>query len=271
MASRSEIALATVLQVMRPLVRLLLRNGVTFTTLSTALKPVFIDAARAELARQQMPQTDSAVTLLCGVHRRDVRQLSRPASAQAVVVRESVSLVGQVIGRWMTDDRWLGADGSPRPLGRIADGDGFDALVSSVSLDVRPRAMLDEMLRLGVVTVDDAGVRLVAEGFAPRQGLEASAALLAANLHDHAAAAVDNVTLGANFLEQAVYVDELTPESIEALRRTVRRASQQAFKSVLREAQLRFDGDAAHAEPSARHQRARFGMFFFSDSDPPKD
>jgi hypothetical protein len=271
MPTRSEIALATVLQVMRPLVRLLLRSGVTFPTLSAALKPVFVEEARSELARLQMPQTDSAVTLLCGVHRRDVRQLTRAAVADAAPLRESVSLVGQVIGRWMTDERWLGTDGAPRPLARSAEADGFDALVASVSHDVRPRAMLDEMVRLGVVELGEAGVSLVAEGFAPRQGLEESASLLAANLHDHAAAAVENVTAGSNFLEQAVYVDQLTPESIEALRRTARRASQQAFKVVLREAQQRFDADAALTDPGPPRQRARFGLYFFSDRDTARD
>jgi len=54
---------------MQPLVRLLIKNGVTYPAFAVALKRVFLDAARAELARQRMPQTDSAVTLLSGVHR----------------------------------------------------------------------------------------------------------------------------------------------------------------------------------------------------------
>ena len=81
MSSQPSLVLDRVLRVMQPLVRLLLRNGVTYTVFAAALKRVFLDGARQELAARGMAQTDSAVSLLCGVHRRDVRSLSRGEGA----------------------------------------------------------------------------------------------------------------------------------------------------------------------------------------------
>ena len=71
----AQIVLAGVLRLLAPLVRLLVQHGVPYTTFAAALKPVFVDAARKELTAAGKPQTDSAVTLLSGVHRRDIREI----------------------------------------------------------------------------------------------------------------------------------------------------------------------------------------------------
>jgi hypothetical protein len=269
MALRADIALNTVLQVLRPLVRLLLRHGVSFPAFSAALKPVFIEVARAELQRSGRAATDSAVTLLSGVHRRDVRQLTRGEPADTAAQRDPGGLVGQVVARWLSDETWLDDEGQPMALSRSGLM-SFDTLVDSVSRDVRPRALLDEMLRLGVAVQTDGGeVLLAAQGFAPRAGLEQSAALMAANLHDHAAAAVANVEDGRNLLEQAVYVDEIGRESVQALRLVARRQSQSFFKAVLAEAQTRFDQDARQLPAPDRGERVRVGIYFYTDHEDP--
>ena len=268
MSSRSGIVLSTVLRVMQPLARLLLQHGVTYPVLSAALKRVFLDAAQAELASRGMPATDSAVTLLSGVHRRDVRTLTRgvvPQRSMGSDSTEPVGLVGQVVARWLSDAACLNTDGTPRRLARSGAAPTFDALVANVSRDVRPRAMLDEMLRLGVVSEHEDGVALRAAGFAPRQGLAEMAGLVAANLHDHAAAAAANLQGERNFLEQALYVDEITPASARAVHDAAVLAWRQAFKAVMKEAQGRFDTDAAEVAPEERTHRARFGVYFFSD------
>jgi hypothetical protein len=121
MATKAAIVLGCVLRVMRPLVRLLIRNGVPYPAFATALKHVFVEAARAELASRAMAQTDSAITLLSGVHRRDVRNLGRPASSRKVVAPEPRSLPGEVIARWLSDPAYLDAQGAPRLLPRGAE------------------------------------------------------------------------------------------------------------------------------------------------------
>jgi Family of unknown function (DUF6502) len=267
MSSRSEIVLGAVLRVMQPLTRLLLQHGVTYPVLSAALKRVFLLAAQAELAHRGMPATDSAITLLSGVHRRDVRNLSSVDAPQvgSAATSAPMGLVGQVVARWLTDTQCLDRKGAPKRLARSGEPPTFDALVASVSSDVRPRAMLDEMLRLGVVSENDHGVALSAGGFAPREGLAEMAALAADNLKDHAAAAAANVQGETNFLEQAIYVDDITPASARAIHDAAVLAWKKAFQAVMKEAQGRFDADAAEAAPGERTHRARFGVYFFND------
>jgi hypothetical protein len=282
MSTRAHLVLSSALRVLKPLVRLLLRHGVSYPALAAALKPVFVDAAREELSGRGMAVTDSALTLLSGVHRRDVRRLSssptsspisglaaddpsvsrsgepRDALAPAERVAGPLSLAAEVAGRWLTDPAWTDEGGRPRGLPRSGPA-SFDALVDSVSRDVRPKAVLDEMLRLGVVRVQDAQVELAEDGFVPRAAFREMAALFQSNLHDHLAASVAN-------LEQAVFVDELTAESVHALHVAARAAWQDALREVLRVARERYEHDAAHAQAGLRVHRARFGVYFFNEA-----
>lgn len=281
MTSQPTLALDRVLRVLQPLVRLLLRNGVTYTVFAAALKRVFLAAAQQELAGRGMAQTDSAVSLLSGVHRRDVRNLGREDAERAAGRGPEASpeqprrlgLAAQVVARWMHDSRFLADDGSSRLLPRSAaePEPSFDSLVARVSRDVRPRAVLDELLRLGVVQDTAAGLLLSGGGFAPRQGFEDLSWLAAQNLQDHAAAAVANLNGEANFLEQAVFVDQITAASAAQLHRAAVRAWEAAFQAVMSEAQTRFDADAATANaqtPAAeRGHRARFGVYFYSERE----
>lgn len=268
MSSQPTLALDRVLRVLQPLVRLLLRNGVTYGVFAAALKRVFLDAARAELAGRGMAATDSAVSLLSGVHRRDVRTLTRgPAAAPETAPPLKLGLAAQVVARWMNDAEFQRADGQPAALPKSGAEASFDALVARVSRDVRPKAVMDELLRLGVVTDGEAGLVLEGSGFAPREGFEEVSWLTARNLQDHAAAAVANLLGEGNHLEQAVFVDEITEESARHLQRVSVQAWNTAFKTVMGQAQARFDADAAQAPPEQRRHRARFGVYFFSERE----
>ena len=263
--SRSSTVLAAVLRLLRPVVRLLLRHGVAYPAFAAALKQVFLQAARDELRRTGQKQTDSAVSLLSGVHRRDVRTLGRETPGDATPApEEPLSLASQVVARWLGDPAYLDDDGVPRDLPRYGDAPSFDALVSGVSSDIRARALLAELERLGMAEHVDRHVRLLAPGFVPRQGFAEMVALLRDNAHDHLAAAAANLDGGTNFLEQAVFVDELTAESAQHLHTVAAKAWRQAFRIVMREAQARFDHDQAHADPAQRVHRARFGSYFYA-------
>ena len=271
MTARSNIVLDSVLRVMQPLVRLLLRQGVSYPAFAAALKRVFLAAAQQELESRGMARTDSALTLLSGVHRRDVRTLlrARPdgASAAPQSLPQPFSLATQVVGRWMLDPAFHDAEGRPRPLARGTEGHTFDTLMAGVSSDVRPRAMLDELKRLGAVSEEGDTVRLLAGSFSPRQGFQEMSWLFADNLHDHASAAALNLLGEGNFLEQSIFVDEISQDSATQLQKVSVQAWKQAFRSVMGEAQARFDHDATLADPNARRHRARFGVYFFSDKE----
>jgi hypothetical protein len=266
MSSRSAVVLASVLRVCKPLVRLLLRHGVAYPAFATALKQVFLEAAVDELRAGGRKQTDSALSLLSGVHRRDVRNLA-VAGGAALAMEAPMNMASQVATRWLSDPAYRDGKGRPRVLPRAGAAPSVESLVTAISRDVRPRAVLDELVRLGIAEQTGAGVRLLAPGFVPRQGFPEMAALLADNLHDHAAAASLNLDGGTNYLEQAIFSDGLTEESAQHLHAVAARAWRQAFQAVMREAQARYEHDQSHAPAQSRVHRVRFGSYFYSSDD----
>jgi Family of unknown function (DUF6502) len=264
MSSPSQIILSSSLVLIKPLIRLLLKHGITYTIFTAALKKHFVDAAFDELSDAKKATTDSAVSLLSGIHRRDVRNLTRLADSTPNPLRTPISASAQLVAKWMSDADFLDTNDRPLALPRTGPKNSFDALAASISSDVRPRAILDDLLRLGLAQESDDYITLVAQGFVPKNGFKELSEQLQNNLHDHIAAACENLHDGKSFLEQAIYVDELSEESAQSLHKSAALAWRHAFKSVMREAQIKFDFDQNYTKKSKRKYRVRFGSYFYS-------
>ncbi len=262
---------AALRRLLRPVVRLLLAHQVTYPFLAALLKQVYIDTADRELTIEGKRQTDSRLSLLTGIHRKDVRRLratgENPESPPGVV-----SLGAQLVARWTGRPEFQDAEGRPLPLPRIA-GPGrpsFEGLVESLSKDIRPRAVLDEWRRLGVVEIDDdERVQLVVDAFVPQQGFEEKAFYFGRNLHDHAAASVRNL-LGQKppLLERSVYYGRLSAASVEELAALSERVGMEALQAVNRRSQ-ELQQHAAGDE--AAKQRMTFGIYFYREASEPAD
>lgn len=258
---RAHIALRTALAMLVPLARWLVRNGVHYASFAPALKSVFVEAARRELASHGSKITDSALSVLSGVHRRDIRAIDPSVPAQARP--KSPSVASQLVTRWLTDPALRGRDDQPRALPRLGDGQSFDALARQVSSDVHPRTLLDEMLRLGLLALDGDTVRLQAQAFVPREGFDEMAVLMRDNVSDHLAAAAHNMT-GARekFLEQSIFGSGLAPRSTDQLGQLARKLWKQAFQQMAAEAGPLLKQDARSGDGS---MRMRFGTYFFAE------
>jgi hypothetical protein len=266
MSSPSQIILSSCLVLIKPLIKLMLKHGITYTTFTAALKKQFIDAAFDELLEAKKATTDSAVSLLSGIHRRDIRNLTRLADSTDNPLRTPISASAQVVAKWMSDADFLDAKDRPLTLPRTGHLVSFDTLAAGISSDVRPRAILDDLLRLGIAKESEDYVTLVVQGFIPKTGFKELSEQLQNNLHDHIASACENLSDGKGFLEQAIYVDELSEESAIELHKTAALAWRQAFKSVMREAQIKFDFDQSNTKKSKRKYRVRFGSYFYSSN-----
>src|SRR5579863_454829 len=168
-----EALVRAVKRLLRPLVRLLLSNGVQYPFLAEMLKSLFVEIATREFQVEGRTQTQSRVSLLTGVHRKDVKRLWS-VRQEGDGMPAAVSLGVQIAGLWLSDPDFLDAQGHPLHLPRLASKGGaqsFESLVGRVSKDIHSRSILDEWLRLGVAVVDDDGlVHLKADAFVPEKG-----------------------------------------------------------------------------------------------------
>lgn len=260
---------------MAPLVRALIAHGVTYPQFAQALKQVFLEAARAELAQHGKKPSDSALSLRSGVHRKDVRAFTERGALKPSGNR-TLSMASLVFAKWSRDAAYVGADGAPRSLplrSRAADEVSFETLTWSISKDFHPRSILDELLRLNLAVVESETVRLKAEAFVPTEAFTDLAHYFGANLRDHAAASADNLLRAGGqqpprFLERATFADGLTEASIEALDRLAHQIWADAAKRMYEAAAQRVEVDAA-APPERANRRMRFGIYFYSEPMPP--
>ena len=261
----NKAVVAALRRVFRPIVRLLVRHGITFPYLADLLKLIYVETAEAEFALKGRPLTDSRITLLTGVHRKDVRHLRRDVDSDALP-RPSLSLGTQIVARWLGDPAYHDRSGRPRPLPRTPKGgaESFAALVEKVSKNVRPRSVLDELLRLGIIEVDAADrVHLVTRGFIPGADLDAKAFYFGEAVHDHLAAAVHNLAGESQpWLERSVYYDELSPEAIEKLKARSEELSMQVLQEINRDGMAL---EASDPPPPGKQMRMRLGVYFYAE------
>lgn len=253
-------------RLLRPMVRLLIRAGVTFPALSDLLRTLYVEVAQSELA-DPVARTDSRISLLTGVHRKEIRRLRLlPVSDDP----PPAAALGQqrIIARWLGTPAFGDAQGRPLPLPRNAEqGASFDALIRSVTTDVRPRAVLENWLDQGLVRIDDEGrVRLQVGAFLPSQESDALLFFFARNLHDHIAAAGANVlSVGtAPFLDRSVHYDRLSAASVARLVAAGREAAQALLLDINRLALAELEAAPAGDAPS---QRVNLGIYLYTEDD----
>ncbi|MGE5155711.1 MAG: DUF6502 family protein [Bdellovibrio bacteriovorus] len=259
-------------RLLRPLVRLLIREGVTFPALSALLKGLYVSVGESDFRPADGRQTDSRISLLTGVHRKDVRRLrAGDDNTESAPAPAAVSLSAQVIALWAGSPDFSDGSGVPRPLPRFADdGPSFESLVTRVSKDIRPRAVLDDWLDRGLAHYDAQGRVVLREAaLVPREDLEQLAFFVGRNLHDHIAACVHNLAGGPRpFIERAVYYDRLTPEAVARLGSLAHDLGMMALLSLNREASAL--AQEQEGAPDANH-RMSFGVYYYAEPQTPPE
>ena len=269
--SRSDIALREALRIMQPIAHVLVANGVTYPQFVRALKTTFLRAALAELRAADAPVTDSALSLLSGVHRKDVRVM-RSSDGPPPSRNRALSLAADVAARWTRAPEYLDAQGGPRKLplrARVANETSFESLVQSVSKDFHARSVLDELLRLEVAVVEDDHVRLRAEGLASTDSFATMAENFAANVGDHIGSGAANLRAAGRsemlpFFDHAITIDGLSAHSTAVLQSLTRDACGAALARVETEGRTRH-AQEAHGLPKEIAMRVRVGTYFFAE------
>lgn len=251
---------------LRPLIRLLLTHGITFQVFCELVKSAYVKVVEEEFRLAYKPQTDSRISLLTGIHRREVNRL-RNKSATGINLPPHASMSALLLSIWSGHPEYLDERGLPVPLPRLArksEDRSFESLVQSVSKDFRARVVLDEWIRQGVVTLDGSDtVHLRTDAFMPPHNMEEKIYYFGQNIHDHLAATVHNLMEGSPpFLERCVFYDKLSAESVKELAEYSRTVGMRALHAVNKRAAELQKRDQAHPEAV---YRTNFGVYNFSE------
>lgn len=273
-ALQSGALLRPVRRLLRPLVRLLIQGGVTYPVLAELLRSLYVEVAAGDLLKDPRARTDSRISLLTGVHRKEIRRWrSEPHAPEAVP--PVITRTSQIIAHWLRGAEYIDTEGRPRPLPRLPRPEGgpsFESLVQSVTSDVRPRAVLDDWLNHGIVSLDTAdSVVLDTAAFVPRPGSAEQLFYFGRNLHDHLSAAAANVTAAgpAPFIERAAHYDNLSPATVARLETIGREAAQRLLAEFNRQALDLLDANDRElaSVPETSRRRLSLGIYLFAEND----
>lgn len=264
-------------RVLRPLARAMIEQRIGVPALVDRLKETFVAVASEDYRLEGKLPTDSRVSLLTGLQRRDVKAVrERLADGGPAEPERGGGYFPRVIARWRGDDRFRDGAGQPLVLSRVARDEkpSFEELVAAVSQDMHARTVLDEMRRSGMVEWDEATdtIQLLAEAYTPHWNQADLLHYFGANLGDHAEAAVANVMAGpgnAPFFERAVHYNQLTPESraeLDALARDLQMEALQALSDKALQLQEQ-DKD----KPDATERFRCGGFIYWAAEKPGKD
>lgn len=214
-------------KVLKPMVRLLLRHGVSYKSFSDISRHVFVDVAETDFALPGRKPSNSRTAVLTGINRKDIAKLKERPHPLSQKSLESPNPVARVITAWLNDSRFH--DGAGRPLVlNIEDSPGspgsFTALARDYSSDVPVRALLDELHRLAAIERVDDQVALVVNGYVPLADMKESLRIFGTAASDILTTMDHNISAEqpGPFLQRTVSYQNIAPEDLELVRRRCR-------------------------------------------------
>lgn len=243
-----------------PLAQLGVARGLPYSAVETLLKQAYVQAASDAHPALLPHRKVSRISTVTGINRREVTRLTQTEAPRP----RSRSLASELFAHWLSDPRYRGADGRPLALPRQGPAPSFETLAQTITRDVHPRSLLEELLRLELAQLD--GDTVVAASVAvPRGDATRMLGFLGDNVGDHLRAAVENV-LGAerSHFEQALFADGLSDATLAWLREQVLAQWQALRSSIVPELERRIADDARLDPPPTRRWRA--GLYSYHDA-----
>lgn len=259
----AEALMQALAALLAPIAQLAVAKGLPCTAVEELLRKAFVQAARAAHPALSAQRMVSRIATATGLNRREVTRLTQVEADRAP--RRPLS--AELFARWASEPQYRDAQGRPRALARQGAAPSFETLAQSVTRDVHPRSLLDELLRLGLAELDasDDTVSLVHDAFVPRGDTTRMLGFLGQNVGDHLGAAVANV-LGDGFrhFEQAVFADELSTGSVAATHATITAQWQALSAALVPQLEALIESDRAAGR--VQDQRLRVGLFSYSET-----
>jgi hypothetical protein len=260
---------AAVLRLLRPLVRILLRNGMPYGAFADLAKRVFVDAAISEHRIPGRKPSISSTSIITGLSRKEVQRvmgLSLPDDAGAFA---QYNRAARVLSGWVRNSAYVDREGNPLSLPFDGPEPSFATLVKLFSGDVPPRAILDELVRVGAVTRDpDGHIRLVTRAYVPRTGETEKLSILGTDVRELIATIDHNLTCapGDAHLQRKVSYDNLPVETLPTLRLLAAEHGQ-ALLEQLDRWMSEHDRDTAPSVTGTGRARASIGIYYFKETN----
>jgi len=258
-----------ILSVLKPLVRMLLRNNVPYGAFADLVRRAYIEVATKDFTVAGRKQSNSRIATITGLSRKEVKRIQELPPESDNFLIEKYNRAARVVYGWVHDKSYQEKDGRTCVLNFDGDAPSFTSLVKSYSGDVTPRAILDELVRVGVVELDDAQkIHLLSRAYIPKAGVNEKVRYIGTDV-----SALLN-TMDRNiyqpdlppFFQRKVYYDNLPDEVIEELQAMIAKNSQQLLEKV-DQALEKFDRDSSPGVKGSGRNGVGVGVYYFENKD----
>ncbi len=159
---------AALLVLLRPLVKILLRNGIAYGAFAELAKKTYADVAYHDHVFPGKKQTFSRVSAITGLTRKEAKRLLELEETDDQGANKRYSRAIRVISGWLHDARYCDDKGEPLDLPVDKGEPSFASLVKKYSGDITTLAMYQTLSSAGnVATTDDGHIRLVSHAYIP--------------------------------------------------------------------------------------------------------
>jgi hypothetical protein len=261
--SRQTIAAAQ--RVLTALIRVLLRHGVSYQAFSEVARRAYVEVAASEFGIPGRKSTISRVSVLTGLSRKEVQRLNGTPAPVDAEGAEHHNRAARVVAGWVRDAAFRDAAGAPRPLALEGEA-SFTELVRRYSGDMPPRAVLDELIRVGTAARDDDGrVRLLARVYMPRTSDARKLSILGTDTAYLLQTIDHNMQEdGPPRFQRKVMYDNLPAEALDEVRAATAQHGQ-ALIERLDQLLSQHDRDINPALRGSGRMRAGVGIFYFEE------
>ncbi len=257
-------------RILRPLVRILLRNGISYGSFSDFVKWLFVDVALHEFAISGRKQSVSRVSIITGLNRKEVKRHYEQPGPDDQLSFERYNRAARVIAGWRRDKAFWDEKGNPADLPITGPGADFRELVRRYSGDMPFRALLDELLRVGAVTRTKADrIKLLARAYLPEKDATMKIHILGTDV-GHLISTIGHNLESAeqdSFLQRKVMYNNIPDEVLPEFRKF----SSQEAQSLLEKLDHSLSRQDRDVNPTVRgsgRNVAGVGIYYFEESFP---
>jgi len=255
-----------ILKLLRPLVHILLRNGISYHVFSDLVRWVYVDVAFKEFGIPPRKQTSSRVSVITGLSRKEVQKLRDLDIPVDEDTPGRYNRATRVISGWIRDPQFL--DHENNPLNLPLDGvPAFSSLVKKYSGDMPVRAVLDELLNVGAVALQEDGtIKLVTRAYLPVADQKAMIDILGADVADLITTINHNLEPKNTcpLFQRKVSYDNIPEEFLEQFKAVSSEESQALLKRLDAWLAVR-DRDLNPDVPGSGRKRVGLGIYYFEE------